>query len=490
MVPERIAATIEEFVTHCQCPALLERGEKPLELARGRYKVDVTPKGAWLEAWDESRVWSRRILSVGEPSRKRLELEAFRFGKHHLSVSLVDVADARSAPVIEKTRRSAFTEQFRLFLNRHFGSWRWEAFRSEAKLEHSFSPVFPTALLTRGNEAVAALAAPDRDTGFHALTFALVWLDWVRRNHGDLAAGRLLLYLPEGHERSVVLLARQLAPSRLKVDIWLYSVDGGEYLLDPADRGNLDSTLAPRLSRLAGPEWWVNHIGRDRDVEWIEQSDGSLSYRIRGLEFARLRAAHGNEKPALEFGLKRRKKASATDLPAIAALIEEIRGLRRADAPDRKNPLYLAEPERWLESQVRTQIGEIEANIDPSCLHGQAIGSLEAERSALDLLGVDRQGQLAIFELKATEDIHLPLQAFDYWLRVRHHLEHGDFEGSGYFPGRELSRNAPRVFLVSPSLHFHPMTGAVLQYLPPSCEMVRIGLNGEWRKRLDVVLRM
>jgi hypothetical protein len=490
MIPERIAATIEAFVGSCQCPALLERGEAPMELVRGRFKVDVTSRGAWLEAWDDSRVWSRRILSVGEPSRKKLELEAFRFGKSNMPVVLVDVADARTGPVIEKTKRSAFTEQFRLFLNRQFGSWKMEAFRSEAKLENSMSPIYPSALLIRGQEAVAAVAAPNRDTGFHALTFALVWLDWVRRNHGEIAARRLLLYLPEGHARSVVLLARHLNPAVVQTEIWLCTEDGGEYPLDPSDRGNIDSHLAPRYSRLAGPEWWVSLLSRQQQVDWVEEADGSMSYRVRGLEVARLRAAHGNDRPVVEFGLRRKRKGVAADALAIEALIAEVLALRKAGAADRNNPVYLSEPERWLESQVRKNIREIEANLDPDCVYGQALGSLEGERSALDLIGIDRDGRLNLFELKATEDIHLPLQAFDYWLRVRHHLEHGDFAGSGYFPAREIARNAPRVFLVSPSLHFHPMTEAVTQFLPPACEMIRIGLSGDWRERVDVVLRM
>ena len=37
----------------------------------------------------------------------------------------------------------------------------------------------------------------------------------------------------------------------------------------------------------------------------------------------------------------------------------------------------------------------------------------------LDLLTVDRCGRLLVIELKADEDLHLPLQGLDYWLRVR-----------------------------------------------------------------------
>ena len=39
----------------------------------------------------------------------------------------------------------------------------------------------------------------------------------------------------------------------------------------------------------------------------------------------------------------------------------------------------------------------------------------------LDLLGVTRRGRLVVIELKASEDIQLPIQAVDYWLRVRRH---------------------------------------------------------------------
>ena len=37
----------------------------------------------------------------------------------------------------------------------------------------------------------------------------------------------------------------------------------------------------------------------------------------------------------------------------------------------------------------------------------------------LDLLTLDRNARLVVLELKADEDLHLPLQALDYWIRVR-----------------------------------------------------------------------
>ncbi|HVB36854.1 MAG TPA: hypothetical protein VND42_06400 [Candidatus Acidoferrales bacterium] len=56
----------------------------------------------------------------------------------------------------------------------------------------------------------------------------------------------------------------------------------------------------------------------------------------------------------------------------------------------------------------------------------------------IDLLGGTRQGRLVVIELKASEDLHLPLQAVDYSLRVRRHLIEGDFRNYGHFPGVEF----------------------------------------------------
>ena len=41
-----------------------------------------------------------------------------------------------------------------------------------------------------------------------------------------------------------------------------------------------------------------------------------------------------------------------------------------------------------------------------------------SDRGMLDLLAVNRDGRLAVVELKADEDLHMVLQGLDYWIRV------------------------------------------------------------------------
>jgi len=111
------------------------------------------------------------------------------------------------------------------------------------------------------------------------------------------------------------------------------------------------------------------------------------------------------------------------------------------------------------------------------------------EHGILDLLTVTRSGRFAIIELKASEHIHLPLQAADYWLRIRRHLHSGEIARYGYFPGVELQQIPPLVYLVAPALRFHPTTDELLKYLSSDLEIVRVGLAESWRHGLRIVMR-
>ena len=52
-------------------------------------------------------------------------------------------------------------------------------------------------------------------------------------------------------------------------------------------------------------------------------------------------------------------------------------------------------------------------------LYTQVPALSTGDRGMLDLLTLDRNARLVVLELKADEDLHLPLQALDYWIRVR-----------------------------------------------------------------------
>ncbi len=122
-------------------------------------------------------------------------------------------------------------------------------------------------------------------------------------------------------------------------------------------------------------------------------------------------------------------------------------------------------------------------------IYGQVPAFAAAHRGVLDLLAVDFAGRLAVIELKASQDIHLPLQALDYWMRVQWHLGRGEFTRHGYFPGRELVNEPPLLLLVSPALDVHPTNERVLRYFSPRIPVEQLGVGLEWRKELKVMFR-
>jgi hypothetical protein len=206
--------------------------------------------------------------------------------------------------------------------------------------------------------------------------------------------------------------------------------------------------------------------------------------RFRGLAIAKWddgRLFFGTSDP--------RDELTAASWPALKKLLRDLETHRRPLATDTRHALYRAQPERWLEASVRADMTLVDAQLDPRFVYTQLFANAGGEHGILDLLCVTRSGRLAILELKATEHIHLALQAAGYWRHVRHHLEQGDLSRYGYFPGVQLQAAAPLVYLVAPALRFHPATDELLRYLAPEVEMVRVGLVETWRRGVRVVMR-
>ena len=133
-------------------------------------------------------------------------------------------------------------------------------------------------------------------------------------------------------------------------------------------------------------------------------------------------------------------------------------------------------PEAELEHRIREAIQTLDAELVPSPVYGQVIHFAGVERGIADLLAIDRNDRLCVIEIKASEDVHLPLQALDYWMRVKWHAERAEFTAAGYFPGRTVQPIAPRLILAAPALDWHPTNETLLRYFSPDVEWQRLGL--------------
>jgi len=148
-----------------------------------------------------------------------------------------------------------------------------------------------------------------------------------------------------------------------------------------------------------------------------------------------------------------------------------------------------AAPELRLEAQVRAGLRRLDPELLIEPVYTQVPAFAATSHGLMDLLAADVNGRLAVIELKASEDIHLPLQALDYWMRVGWHVERGDFSSAGYFPGLRLRNEPPRLLLVAPALMFHSTNETVLRYFSSEVPVERIGTGIEWQKGLEVFFR-
>jgi hypothetical protein len=301
-------------------------------------------------------------------------------------------------------------------------------------------------------------------------------------------------------------------------DFQLFTLDERSEELSPVDfrdTGNLESRLVHAFSASASIERCqagidrllalISPAARER-VEVLAASATQVGLLLHGLEFARVR--HGvaansfAREDEITFG------AGANETPLTAENEELCRDLcarlflsRHADGAH-TDPLFRLQPERWLEARLRAAIADLLPGLRGDMLYTQVPALSTGDRGLLDLLTLDRNGRLAVIELKADEDLHLPLQALDYWIRVRALNEDRQpaqgnaggrplsaFERQGYFAGAEVSPLPPRLLLAAPALRIHPANEPVLRYLSPQVEWELIAVTEHWRRELKVVFR-
>ena len=435
-----ILEAVERFLEASLDPVLYEPGEECLVITPENFVLEERSGCAQLQAWDQRRNLVRRVTGIERQSHGKLVLRVARFGKLEGTLELIDLRRAVRDNVPLRSARLEFREQFRRFLRRQFPTYKLSELTTEADLEHTLSPAYPRALVRQGAAAWAAIgAAANACHPDGVLTFGLIWLDYLRAREPTLAIQGLVLYLPAARAKTTCLRLLFLDPTAAQYCAFVYDEQGLEERVDLRDFGNLDTYLEPCRPAMECPS-------------------AELGYSVHGLR------AKGSQ-------------------------LRELSRFRSADATDRRHPLYRRNPEAWLESEVRGNIQEIDAGLLSAPVYGQVPAIAATDRGVLDLLAVDYRGRLAVIELKASEDVHLPLQALDYWMRVQWHVERDEFRTNGYFPGRELLREPPRLLLVSPALDFHPSNERILRYFSPRIPVERVGVGLEWRKELKVMYR-
>jgi hypothetical protein len=485
-----LLASLREF-TASGIVEVRENGGRVASFSGMSWEVRGSGEKPLLHLWSEQFNLTRRVLAVTDHSEERLVLAVERFGRAKPDrLEFVRKEFERGARDLS---REEFRDRLRHVLAEQFPDETVESLTVSADLEHSLSGNYVRGILRRGSAHFAVLAVPDgesSDTVDNSLTFALLWLERARyASHRGTIAG-LRVILPKKSGGVVAHRLKGLDP-RLVVELFeLNPVLNVLEKLEARRAGNLDTWLVPHresesLLQRARPALDSIITLAPKAISLHPSTQGrEVWLRFRGLPFARW------EDGRIFFGAGDcREELSAASRPALKKLLSDFELRRHPLAEDTRHALYRAQPERWLEGMVREDITRVDATLDARFVYAQVFANTGGEHGILDLITATRSGRLAIIELKASEHIHLPLQAADYWLRIRKHLENGDIARHGYFPGIELQQVPPLVYLVAPALRFHPSTGDFLKYLSPEIEVVCVGLAESWRRGLRVVMR-
>lgn len=515
--PAQLGGVIESFLAAHPCAVVLEDGRVLFDMRTARYSVDESHGRCLLQLWSDERNLVRAVVEVKERAQSlRLATRKMGAGRPQF-LELVPTSDRRTPTARDAARRN-YQRLLERVLTRHFIGCKVDGLRTAMDLEHSFGPAYVRGRLLKGTaaDAVIGVGAAESATVIDGvLTLGILWLDYCRQ-HTDARRhfGGVKVVVPASAWRPTA--ERMAWLNHAAANFELFTLDERSEELAPfdfRDTGNLESHLVHAFSPSAALDRCnsgiarllalVPDLARER-VEIRPRSATETGLLLHGLEFARVRHGAATHSFAREdeitFGAGARETPLTPENEDLCRdLLRQLFFSRHADGAH-TDPLFRMAPERWLESLLRARIGEMLPELRGDLVYNQVPAFASGDRGMLDLLTLDRNARLTVLELKADEDLHLPLQALDYWMRVR--ALNADrkpaagtatplsaFTRSGYFSGVELSPLLPRLILAAPALRIHPANEPVLRYLSPQIEWEFLGLTEHWRRELKIIFR-
>ena len=501
MTPDSLSQMLSDFLNGARAAVVVEDGAIAFDLAESKYSVSGEYHKCLLHLWSSERNFVRRVLDA-EVKTTTLRLQVQRMGQNRPTrLDFCRDRDQRS-PAARRAARVAYEPRLRRALERNFPGFAIVRLTTGMDLERSFGPAYLRGLLRHGQRALAVVGVNDQETQSTvdgALTVGILWLEACRlaQQERRVVEG-LAMVVPKGMATLTRQRMAHLHPTAAK---WqLYEFDQQEDALaaaDIGDCGNLATRLVHSIDEGLARERFTDSIARIRAIlpqsEVVVLSPALISFRRHGLEFAQARIAHDprtfQSAQEIAFGVGPEERVlNSENEPHFADLMRLAAAVRHQDGP-KNHALWRMHPERWLESLAAANIAALAGRLQPEPVYAQVPAFAAADRAMIDILAITREARLAVIELKADEDTHLPLQGVDYWSRVAWHQSRGEFAQFGYFPGREISPQKPLLMLVAPALHVHPTTDTILRYLSPEIDWEVLGIDEHWREQIRVVFR-
>ncbi len=501
MTPDSLSQLLSDFLDGARAAVVVEDGAIAFDLAESKYSISGEYNKCLLHLWSSERNFVRRVLDA-EVKATTLRLQVQRMGQNRPTrLDFCRDRDQRS-PAVRRVARAAYEPRLRRALERNFPGWTVGRLTTSTDIEHSFGPAYLRGWLRQGQRVLAVVGVNDQETQSTvdgALTIGILWLEACRlaQQERRLVEG-LALIVPKGMATLTRQRMAHLHPTAAKWHLCEFDQREDALVpLDTGDCGNLATRLVHSVDEGMARERFAASIARIREIlpqaEVVVLSPALISFRRHGLEFAQARIAHDprifQSSEEIAFGVGPEERVlNAENETHFADLVRLAAAVRHQNGP-KNHPLWRMHPERWLESLIAGKVAALDRRLEPVPVYAQVPAFAAADRAMIDILAVTREARLAVIELKADEDLHLPLQGVDYWSRVVWHQTRGEFAQFGYFPGHELSQQKPLLLLVAPALHVHPTTDTILHYLSPEIDWEVLGIDEHWREEIRVVFR-
>jgi hypothetical protein len=483
----------EWFLTHDDNP--------PLALLQTEFEFSIAHRRLIFSSWTESGSRTWRVTAWSWTEDKIVLQASRRMGADVSTLELIPRASARAIVARIAAARLTRCKQLAQIVSETLMT-------SATKIERAvLSPGmrrdqpgrYARIVLRRAHEriAVTAIVARSDTRNLDSLfSSALLWFTRLLSSPKRPPIERLFIVV----EKNVLEAARQrhvLLRDSLRQRIELFIIDDEWRELEPARPVERKNLWRQRLSRLpsvapAQSGELVNEIvaSAPQAVDAIASRHGQ-TLRYYGLPFARARHVMGRER--IWFGIEgsRRRALDEQHTQDWVKLLSDLEIYRHEGCRDRRQWLYRAAGEAWLESILRRDISKLDPGLIVAPLHAQFRTSHGGPTGArpIDLLALRHDGRLVVIELKVNEDREHVFQGVDYWRRVEAHRRRGHISSAKLFGDREISDESPLVYLVAPALHFHPSFQTLAKTIAPDIEIYRFDINEDWRAGVHVARR-
>ncbi|HKO35242.1 MAG TPA: hypothetical protein VJV21_02105 [Pyrinomonadaceae bacterium] len=510
-------ASIREIINAHHDWFMSIEGRSPINLTTDEFEFSASPGRLIFSSWTEngSRVW--RVKSWRWKGDRLIVRASRRMGAEQVMIELIPRASAKAivagiaAARQERCEKLAELVAQNLVCESASGNHRLKSVPLP-KIEFAqLSPGmrrdqpgrYARIVLKLPHERVAVtgtVAESDARNVDSLFSSTLLWFQRILQTPKRPLLQRLLLVV----EREILEAARQrhvLLRDSLRERIALFEINDDWTEVTPVKSFERKHIWRKRLARFPpvnepAPMEHANEILAQlpEAIDMVASRHGQ-TLRYHGLPFARLRRVMERER--IWFGIEgsRRRQLDVFHQQDWAKLLDDLEMYRTVSCRDRRHWLYRAAGEAWLESMLRRDITKLDPGLIIAPLHAQfrtshggAFGSAGGARP-IDLLALRHDGRLVVIELKVTEDREHVFQGVDYWRRVEAHRRRGHISSAKLFGDREISDESPLVYLVAPTLHFHPSFRTLARTIAPDIEIYRFDINEDWRSGVRVVRR-